>query len=106
MQNAKGDDIKKAQISKPLIFLYYIPRTMTVKAMPVPNYTHIHTHTYTYTHIKKQIKKMHKLGKKDKVVIFVLNERINKMVFAYAILGNGTKMALEYCLVFRGKLFN
>lgn len=43
---------------------------------------------------------MHKLEKKDKVVIFLLNERINKMVFAYAILGNGTKMALEYCLFF------
>lgn len=43
---------------------------------------------------------MNKLEKKDKVVIFLLDERINKMVFAYATLGNGTKMALEYCLFF------
>lgn len=50
MQNAKGDDIKKAPISKPLIFLYYIPRTMTVKPKPVPNYTHTHTHTRIHIH--------------------------------------------------------
>lgn len=98
MQNAKGDDIKKSSNFQTIDFSLLHPSHYDSEAKFKAN---INTHT-------KWITKKQAIGKKkNKVVIFLLNERINKMVFAYATLGNGTKMALEYCLLsfFRRKFF-